>query len=204
MIEESPNEKFSVLKNIFNKDFIISAIIPAIIFYLFSKNNLMITGSIISGLWCISVITINFITTHEINALALIGAIFTCIGLVCTIISKNPLFYLISPIIQDILFAFIFFGSLLFKRSLIQIVAEQSYLKNASDKLKQIPKYESAWRILTILWGFINISYAVFRIMLLNAVSTSAYYAISTVYSNISTPIFIAFSIMFPKWYWTR
>lgn len=203
-METSVNKKYSVLKNIFNMDFILSAIIPIIIFYAFDKNKMTIDGIIFSGGWSIGVVLINFIKERKINALALISVIFSGIGLIGTVISQNATFYLLSPIIQDILAALIFWGSLFFKKSLVQVIVEQSYLKNASEELKKRPKYKLTWKILTVLWGFVNISHAVLKVILFYSVSTSAYYTISTAYGTISSPIFIAFSIMFPKWYWKK
>lgn len=199
---DNSNKKYSVLKNIFNKDFIVSAIIPIVIFSTFNKFKMILTGIILSGLWSIGVVIINFIKEHQINALATLSAIFSTIGLIGTIISKNPTFYLVSPIIQDILYALIFFGSLFFEKSLIQIIVEQSYFKNASEELRKKAKYKSAWRILTVAWGILNVSQAGLRAVLLYSVSMDSYYAISTIYSNISSPVLLAFSISFPKWYW--
>lgn len=198
------NKKYSVLKSILNKDFVVSAIIPIIIFSVFDKMEMTLDGIILSGGWSIGVVVINFIKEHKINALAVMGASFAGVGVIGTVISKNPTFYLVSPIIKDILIALIFFGSLFLKRSLIQIIVEQSYLKSVPEDFKKQPKYKAAWRIVTIAWGILNISQAVFRIVLLYSVSMSTYYATSTVYDNISTPLLLAFSILFPKWYWKK
>lgn len=103
----------SLLKNIFNKEFVISAIIPVVIFSVFNKLEMPFSGIILSGLWSIGVVVINYIKEHRINALAALSGIFSAVGLVGTIISKNPTFYLVSPIVQDILYALIFLGSLL-------------------------------------------------------------------------------------------
>lgn len=192
----------SVLKEIFNRDFVISAVIPVLIFSTFNKLDMTLKGVIFSGIWSISVIIINFIKEHKVNALATIAAVFSGSGLIVTVISKNPNYYLIAPIVQDILFASILFTSLLFKRPLIQIVVEQSYLKHAPEELKKREKYKSAWKILTILWGFLNISQAVLRMLLLHFSSMSTYYAVSTTYDNITSPLLIVFSIVFCKWYW--
>ncbi|NMM63766.1 hypothetical protein HBE96_14005 [Clostridium sp. P21] len=201
-MEKSYVKKPSILKSIFNKDFVISAIIPVVIFTIFSKINMQLNGIIISGLWSIGVVIVNFAKQHEINALAAMAAVFSGVGLVVTIISKNPTFYLISPIVQDILYALIFFWSLFWKRSFIQIIVEQSYLKNAPEELKKKPKYKSAWRILTISWIILNISQAALRVVLLYTVSMSSYYTISTFYANISSPLLLIFCITFPKRYW--
>ncbi|MBU3175261.1 septation protein IspZ [Clostridium estertheticum] len=196
------NKNQSILKNIFNKEFVISAIIPVIIFSAFDKFKMTLTGVILSGLWCIGVVLIDFIKEHKINALAAMAGIFSAIGLIGTIVSKNPTFYLVAPIVQDWLYALIFFVSLFFERSLVQIIVEQSFLKNVSEEFRRKPKYKSAWRILTCAWGILNISQAVLRMILLHSISMSSYYAISMAYSNISGPLLIAFSISFPKWYW--
>jgi intracellular septation protein A len=197
-------KKHSVLKSIFNKDFVVSAIIPIIIFSVFDKMEMTLNGIILSGGWSVGVVLINFIKEHKINALAVMGASFAGIGVIGTVISKNPTFYLVSPIIKDILIALIFFGSLFLKRSLIQIIVEQSYLKNVPEDFKKQPKYKAAWRIVTIAWGILNVSQAVLRTVLLYSASMSTYYATSTVYDNISTPLLLAFSILFPKWYWKK
>ena len=204
LANNNSNKKYSVLKNIFNKDFVVSAIIPIIIFSVFDKMEMTLNGIILSGVWSIGVVLINFMKEHKINALAAMGAIFAGIGVIGTVISKNPTFYLVAPIIQDILAAITFFGSLFFERSLIQVIVEQSYLKNVSEERKKQHEYKRVWRIITAAAAILNISQAALRIILLYTVSMSSYYAISTVYGNISTPIFIAFAIMFPKWYWKR
>lgn len=202
--QDNSSKNYSVLKNIFNKDFVISAVIPIIIFSIFDRYGMTFEGIVLSGGWSIGVVLINYIKDRELNALATMSAVFAGSGLIGTIISKNPSFYLISPIVQDILYAAMFFGSLLFKKSLIQIIVEQSYLKNAPEEVKNRPQLIKAWRILSIAWGCLNISQAALRIILLYSVSVSAYYVVSTAYGNISSPLMIAFSIMFPKWYWKR
>lgn len=196
------SKKHSLLKNIFNRDFVVSAIIPIVIFSVFNELKMPLSGIILSALWSIGIILLNFIKDRKLNSLAILAGIFAIIGLIGTIISRTPTFYLITPIVQDILWAIIFFGSLFFKRSLIQVIVEQSYLKDAPEELKKKAKYKSAWTILTIAWGLLNISQAVLRIILLYSTSMETYYAVSTVCGNISGPLLLAFSISFPKWYW--
>ncbi|NMM64282.1 hypothetical protein HBE96_16785 [Clostridium sp. P21] len=203
-IKGSLNKNQSLSKNIFNKDFVVSAIIPIVIFYVFNKFKMPLNGIILSGIWSIGVVIVNFIKEHEINVLATMAAIFSGVGLIGTIISKNPTFYFISPIVRDVLYALIFFGSLFLEKPLIQLIVEQSYFKNPPEELRKNAKYKSTWIILTIAWGALNVSQAVIGIILLNLVSMQSYYAIITLYSNISTPLLIAFSISFPSWYWKK
>ncbi|WP_341420315.1 hypothetical protein [Clostridium magnum] len=80
------------MKTIFNKDFIISAVIPVILFTVFDKAKMTITGIILSALWSIAVILMGFIKKREINALASFAGLFAVIGLVGTLVSKQPMF----------------------------------------------------------------------------------------------------------------
>lgn len=203
-MENYSNKNNSIFKIVFNSEFITSAIIPVVIFSAFDKFNMTLKGIILAGIWSLGVVIFNFIKDHKVNALAAMAGILSAIGLIGTIVSNNPTFYLISPIIQDILLAALFLSSLLFKRSLIQIIVEQTYLKNIPEDFKAKPMYKSAWRILTFAWGILNISQAVVRIILLYSVSMSSYYTLSTLYTNISTPLLIVISITFPKWYWNK
>lgn len=200
----STNTNPSLIKVVLNKDFVISALIPIIIFVGFDKAKLTLIGIILSALWSISVIVSGFIKERKINALAAFAGTFAVIGLVGTIISKNEKFYFIAPIIQDALLALVFFGSLLFNRSLVQVIAEQTYIKNIPDKIRNNPRYQSAWRILTIAWGTLNVVQAIIRALLLNHMSMSSYFAVNTTISNISDALLIIFCIMFPKWYLLR
>jgi peptidoglycan/LPS O-acetylase OafA/YrhL len=94
-----------VIESIFNMDFIVSAIIPIIIFSNFSELKMTLDGIILSAVWSIGVVLVSFVKENKINALAAIAGIFSFIGLIGTIISRNPTFYLISPIVQPIIAA---------------------------------------------------------------------------------------------------
>lgn len=195
------DKKYSVIKNIFNKDFVISAIVPLIIYEVVTKCSTELSGLILSGIWCIAVVVVNYVISKTVNFLAAIGALFTGIGLIAMIISKNPAFYLATPIVKDFLFALMLIVSIFVSHPIIQVVAEQSFLKNAPEKIKNNPKYKSNWIIITAAWGAINVLQGAVRIIMLNCFSIEVYYTLSNVYSGISMPLFIAASIIFSKWY---
>lgn len=67
------NMNNSIIKIVFNREFVISDIIPVIIFSVFDKLNMTLNGIILSGVWSIGVVIFNFIKEHKINALATIG-----------------------------------------------------------------------------------------------------------------------------------
>ncbi|MDB2156247.1 VC0807 family protein [Clostridium butyricum] len=199
-----PDKKYSIVKNIFNKDFIISAIIPLLIYGVATKCSTELIGLILSGIWCIAVVIVNYFMSKTINFLATIGAVFNGIGLIGTIISKSPTFYLATPIVEDFLFAFILIMSIFLSHPIIQVVAEQSFLNNVPKSIKDNRKYKSSWNIITAAWAAINILQATVRIIILNYFSIKVYYTISNIYSGISIPLFIAASIIFSKWYLTH
>ncbi|HBF39747.1 MAG TPA: hypothetical protein DDW50_20840 [Firmicutes bacterium] len=203
-LEGSNHQKPSVLSNIFNREFMVSAIVPLLIFYIFRYLRMTLGGIILSGCWCVCVVVIKLIREHKVNVLALLAGIFSAIGLVGTIISQSPTFYLISPIVIDILYALIFCGSLFTPRPLIQVIVEDSHLGLFSEDFRSTRKYKSAWQILTAAWGVLNITQALLRMILLHSAPVEVYYTISTVYSNISSPLLLVFSYVFPKWYWHR
>jgi intracellular septation protein A len=191
-----------IIRKIFNLDFLLSVVIPIIIFYVLSLFNMILLGTILAGSWALAAIVFQYTRNRKINIFAIIVALFSIIGLFGTIIFHNPTFYLESPILMDLVLGSIFLGSLLVGKPLIQIFAEYEMKDAFSQKLRMHPKYLSAWRILTAGWGLVCMSQALLRLALLHTASPAVYYSISSVYGNVSTPLFLLFTFWFPKWYW--
>jgi intracellular septation protein A len=191
-----------IIKRIFNLHFFLSVVIPIIIFYVLSHLNMILLGTILAGSWALAAIVFQYNRERKVNIFAIIVALFSIVGLFGTIVFHNPTFYLESPILMDLVLGSIFLGSLLIGKPLIQIFAEYEMKDAFSEKLRMHPKYVSAWRILTAGWGLICISQALLRLALLYTASPEVYYSISSVYGNVSTPLFLLFTFWFPKWYW--
>ncbi|MCE5294304.1 MAG: septation protein IspZ [Chlamydiales bacterium] len=195
------NLKDTITK-IFNLNFLLSVVIPIIIFCVLSHFNMILLGTILAGSWALVAIVFQYTRERKINIFAIIVASFSIIGLFGTIIFHNPTFYLESPILMDLVLGCIFLGSLLIGKPLVQIFAEYEMKDAFSQKLRMHPKYVSAWKILTAGWGLICMSQALLRLALLHTASPEVYYSISSVYGNVSTPLFLLFTFWFPKWYW--
>jgi hypothetical protein len=58
------NQNQSILKTILNKDFVVSAIIPIVIFSVFNNYKMALEGVILSGLWCIGVLIFSYVKEH--------------------------------------------------------------------------------------------------------------------------------------------
>lgn len=191
-----------IIRRIFNLNFLLSVVIPIIIFYILSHYNMILLGTILAGSWALAAIMFQYTRDRKINVFTMIIALFSIIGLFGTVFFHNPTFYLESPILMDLMLGCIFLGSLLIGKPLIQIFAEYEMKDAFSQKLRMHPKYVSAWRILTAGWGLICLSQAFLRLALLHTASPEVYYSISSVYGNVSTPLFLLFTFWFPKWYW--
>lgn len=193
-----------IKENIFNWEFVLSVIIPIILFSAFSHFNRVFAGTITVGLWSIAVILIQFLSSKKVNLFAAIATGISVIGLIGTVISRDPQFYLASPIVTDLILALVFLGSIFLGKPLIQIFAEYTVKGAFPEELRNKPKYKTAWIILTVAWGILSITQALVRIILLCTVSLELYFSISTVYGNISTPLLLVISFWFPGWYWKR
>ncbi len=190
------------IRQIFNGEFLLSVIIPIIILAVLSHFNMTLLGTILAGAWALAASAVKFARERRVNIYALIVAGFSALGLIGTIISHSPTFYLASPIILDLVLALAFLGSLLFGKPLIQLFAEYETKGAFPEPLRRHPKYASAWRILTAGWGVLSISQALLRVVLLLSAPAALYYTVSSLYGNISTPLFLIFSFWFPHWYW--
>jgi intracellular septation protein A len=193
---------FGIIKRIFDLYFALGVVVPIVIFYVFSYYDMIFQGTILAGVWALGVIAYQYMRERRANAFAIIVTIFSVIGLIGTIVFHSPTFYLESPIAMDLVLGFIFLGSLIIGKPLIQIFAEYEMKDGFSQELRMHPKYTSAWQILTVGWGLLCISQALLRFVLLQMASPEMYYTISSVYGSISTPLFLLFSFWFPKWYW--
>ena len=192
----------SFRKIFLNRNFIQSALIPLLLFYIFKWQKRELEGIIISGIWCVGVVIYNLIRDRKVNALAVLTGTISAIGLTGTIIMRSPTFYLMAPVFTDILFAFVFFGSLWAPRPLIQVFAEDAMPWAFPEGLRKSAKYREAWVVVTVAWGILNITQGALRAILLTTTPVATYYTISTIYNQLSALLLMAFSYFFPKWYW--
>lgn len=204
--EKVDNHKLTTKKliqeNLLNMEFFLSVVIPVALFSIFDHYNMTLNGTIAAGGWSLGVIVLQYVRDKRVNVFAALGTIFSAIGLVGAVISKNPMYYLASPIVIDMLQAIVFLGSVLIGKPLIQMLAEYTTKRRFSDEFRRQPKFKRAWVLLTVAWGVLNLTQAFLGIILLRYASNEVYYAVSSGYGSISTPLMLAVSFWFPGWYW--
>lgn len=187
-----------------NFDFFATIIIPLAIFYIFNYHQNLLWGAILSGAWCCGFFLFRLIINKKTNILALLTGIFSVISLLITIIFHDPKFYFLEPIFSDFIYSVIFFGSLFFSRSLIQIFVEDSKIISFSSEYTTFEKYIKTWKILTIIWGSVMLLLAAIKLLIFYCMSINVYYAVSKTYSAVINPLLIIGSYKFPKWYWHK
>lgn len=208
-LSESPgtvggDRQKSALKSLFNMEFMLSVILPIILFLVFDRMDMTLEGTIAAGAWSLLMAVIVLIKDRRVNIYALLGLIFSVIGLVTTVISSNPLYYLASPIVSDLLLALAFFASVAVRKPLIKEFAEYQMKDMFSPALRAKPMYNNAWMIITAAWGVLSLLQAAIRIVLLLTVSNAVYYSASMIIGNVTTIIMLIGSVKFPSWYWKR
>lgn len=194
----------SALGKLINAEFIFSIIIPILLFLVFDKMGRTLTGTIAAGSWSLLMTVVIFIRDKKLSLYAILSLIFSVIGLVTTVVSNDPVYYLASPIVSDILLALVFFVSAAIGKPLIQQFAEYQMKDMFSPALRAKPMYKNAWMILTVAWGVLSLLQAFIRTVLLVSVSHSVYFSVSTFIGSVTTIIMLVGSVRFPSWYWKR
>ena len=189
------------------RQFIIGALIPIVLFYIFYRLDKPLTGALLAVGWGAGVLAITHLFLQRINLFAALAIPFTLIELVVTIVTLNPTFYLASSAIEHALWGLIFLGSLLFSRPLILIFAEAM---GAFPKSKELGEFGSselfrlAWVILTIIWGIVYLIAAILLIAFQIWLPLGTFLIIRTAFGTPLLVVLITFSFWFPGWYWNR
>jgi hypothetical protein len=189
------------------KQFLIGALIPTVIFYLFHHFDKPLTGAFLAAGWGVVVVAITHLVFKEINLFAALSIPLNLIEFVGVIITLDPRFYLATAAIDHTLWGLTFLGSLVFSRPLILIFAEAVGGIPKSQELGEFGKsdeFRSAWVILTIVWGMTHLIAAILLVASQIWLPLEIFLIIRTAFSTPLLAVLIAFSFWFPRWYWNR
>jgi len=212
MMTESQNQSADALisKATFPyRQFILGALVPALLFYVFHRFGQPLTGALLAIGWSIFLLAITYWNSRRIELFPGLAIPIIIIELIGTLITRNPNFYLASAAIEKILWALLFIGSLFLRRPLIQIFAE---LLNPglgskdffSESKLSLPLYRSAWQILTTVWAVVYLLKAIILILSQLYLSLETLLIFRTATGLPVTVMLFVFSYRFPRWYWTR
>lgn len=189
------------------KQFIIGALIPILIFYLFHRVDKPLTGAFLAAGWSVGVVTITRLLFKKINLFAALSIPITLIEIASIVITLNPDFYLATAAIEHTLWGLVCLGSVAFSRPLILIFARAMGGIPKSQELGEFGKtneFRSAWVILTIIWGITHLIAAILLITSQMWLPLEFFLILRTAFSTPLLAGLIAFSFWFPRWYWNR
>lgn len=193
-----------IRENLLSGEFALGVIVPIALFSILDHYGATLAGSLTAGIWSIGVIGVGWLRKRTINIFAEISAALSAIGLVGVAFSGNPMFYMVSPIVFDVILAAAFLSSMACRKPLLQLMAEHTVKNGFSETIRNRPDFRTAWVILSLGWGILSLSQAAVRIVLLHFTPLAVYYAASSTYGSVSTPLLMIFSFWFPGWYWRR
>lgn len=193
-----------LLSNLSKPQFLIGGVIPAAIMIVLSQYDLVLEGALISSLFAFAVLIAEYILKKRYNFITALAAMFAGIQFLVALVTRNVEWYLITTVFEDLLFALIAFGSLMFQRPLIQVIVESVALDKFPEKFRKTDEYRKAWVMLTILVGIKNILDVIVKGAVLNFAPMEAYLAFRPVYNNISGAFMIFMYFWYPGYYWGK
>ena len=184
------------------KAMVIGFLIPKIIFFIGISVNMLFPGAILAISWCLSVFIATHLRDSKVDIFATLAVVMILLRIVVVLASKSPKLYLIAQALDYGSCGVFCFISLLLPRSLIQLFAEESGIV-MPDVIRNSPYYVKAWRIITVVWGAVFMIIAGILIML--RMGNLGSVAIVDMFAGwVSMIILIAFTVIFPRRYWTR
>lgn len=121
------------------------------------------------------------------------------------LVTHDPDWYLFSSIISDGVVGAVFLVSMLMRRSLIQVLAEQTAGLDAfPEAVRKSRHYRPLWFRLSLVWGGAYLLKGAFKWMMLLVSPVEVYLVVRTVLDWPFTFALMAFSFWYPKRYWGR
>jgi intracellular septation protein A len=191
------------------RQLILGALVPIAIFYTLYRLGQPLTGALIAIGWSISLLVFQYGRSRSIELFPVLAIPIVLIELIGTLITRNPDFYLASAAIDNVLWGFLFLGSLLLTRPLIQIFAELLNPGLGSPEFLShfempVQLYRSAWKILTIIWAGVSFLKAIILILSQLKLPMEVFLIVRTASGFPVLVVMLLFTYRFPRWYWGR
>ncbi len=192
-------------QNFPHRQVLLGALIPLGLFYLCSRWGQPLLGALLGGGWGLGVGLLWYKRSGHLDPFAGIGTGVAIMQLLLTVMTRNPAFYLASEAMGDAMLGLVFLASLLGSRSLIQMFAEEmGAAKRLPDSLRQTPFYQTAWRMVTAVWGGVYLGKAALLLVAQWGLALEAFLVLRIVAGWPVWALLFAFSFWFPGWYWRR
>lgn len=160
----------SLLRNL-APSLLLSAVLPFLLYqYLTAHQVSTVNALSATVVFPIAGIALGWVRTQRLDIIGVISLIFIVLGLLTSLISGNPRFFLIKESAFTGLFGLAFLGSLLLPRPLMFHLSRQFY---SGGDPNRAARFEERWhdtafrfgqRLMTVVWGCALISEALIRI----------------------------------------
>ena len=191
------------------RQLIIGVLVPITLFYTLHRLGWPLFGALTAISWSISLLAWKYWRSRRIELFPALAIPIVVIELIGTLITRDPDFYLASAAIENTLWGFLFLGSLLFARPLIQIFAE--LLNPGLGSVEFLnhfqmtePLYKSAWKILTLMWAVVSLGKAIILVMSQLKLPLEVFLIVRSASGFPVLVVLLLFSYRFPGWYWAR
>lgn len=164
--------------------------------------NAIFPGAMMAIAWCLTIFLIDHLRKRKANIFAILALVMIFLRVVVILMSRNPVFYLFAQALDSALYGLIFLISALFPCSIVQLFAEASGMV-VPDAIRNSCYYGRAWCIISVAWGVAFLLMA----LLLAVLNIGSMKLVAVVDMLVSWPLMIvmmAFTVIFPKWYWTK
>jgi hypothetical protein len=177
-------------------------LIPKAILFIGISRGVLFAGAIAAMAWSLAVCWLTLARDQKINIFAVFAVIMILARVIVILVSKSPALYLFAQALESALYAAAFFVSLAFPRSIIQMFAEESGV-HIPDNIRTSGYYRKAWQIVTSVWAGVYLFVAILLAML-KMTSLKSVAVIDMLSSWPITIVLIAFTVIFPRLYWTK
>jgi hypothetical protein len=149
----------------------INALLPFLLYQYLSAQAVSTVNALgATAIFPVAGITLSWIRTRHLDIIGVISFVFIVLGLLTSLISGSPRFFLIKESFLSGVFGLTFLGSLLLPRPLMYYLSRQFYSGNDPSRATRFegrwpdPSFRFSQRFLTIIWGCALIGEALIRV----------------------------------------
>ena len=160
----------STLRNL-TPSLLFSAILPFLLYqYLTAHQVSTVNALSATAVFPVLGIVLGWLRTRQLDIIGVIVLIFLVLGLLTSLISGSPLFFLIKESVLTALFGSVFLGSLLLPRPLMFYLGRQFYSSGDPNRAArfeerwQYPSFRFTQQLMTVVWGCALIAEALLRV----------------------------------------
>jgi len=189
-------------KNFPWKAMTIGFLVPKVMLFAGISLKMLFVGALSATLWCVGVFSYSAIREKKANIFAAVAFVMIFMRVAVILVSKSPELYMIAQAADSSVYSIAFLASLLFPKSIIQLFAEETVV-TLPESIRASGYYKKAWDIVSAVWGAV---FALVAVALTAArfIDMRAAVVVDMVSSWPPMVFLIAFTVIFPRWYWTR